>query len=75
MKTKLAVFKNTIGNYDVFINNDCYEMNNNAMPNGLNMYCGDDIKQPDSNENYIHFTDYPEGLRRNILNRMSDYSD
>jgi len=75
MKTKLAVFKNKMGNYDVFINDDCYEMNNNAMPDGLNMYRGDDIQQPDSNENYIPLTDYPEGLRRNILHRMSYYSD
>ncbi len=73
MKTpRLAVFKNRFGNYDVYLNNDLYEMDSNPLPNGLNMYNGE-YEPPESNFYYVPLTDYPEGLKANINKRISEY--
>ena len=70
---KLAVFTNQFGHYDVYLNNDLYEMNDNPLPNGINMFIDSDVSVPDSNNNYISLTDYPEGLKRNITRRIEQY--
>ena len=64
----------TNNNYIITFGNSVFEMSDNAnQPNGLNMYCGEDLqlKCPDDMKE-LQLGDLPKGTLIGIIHRLKD---
>ena len=66
----MKVYINEYGNYTVYIGSDCFEMDNNPMPNGINYYLGEYSCTNENIDSLVMPDNYPDGLKRNIEKRL-----
>jgi hypothetical protein len=63
----------TCDNYIITIDNSVFEMNANAnQPNGLNMYCGEELQLNSSQLKELQLGDLPKGTLIGIIRRLQE---